>query len=395
MANNAFAAIRLTGGTAGCLDDIIHTNLTDGDMAFITDKSGAIAYTLYWDSSSTASEDTTAPGIVIIPDSAPATGRWLSATINTELDLDFICDSGGAKTVDFSTETLTVEGGTGIDTTGSAQKASVAIDSTVATLAGSQTLTNKTLTSPVVNTPTGIVKGDVGLGNVDNTSDATKDAASAILTNKTLTSPVIAEVVSGSSAADFTVTTGADKTLVLATPVWEDLIVSTAAVRLGGASAATEVAYKGGLVAGFGTGSDQNMYFTFQLPHAYKIGTDVEFHIHWTIAASGAGAGVENVEWLFTSSACSPNLAATFESWPTATDHAALVVDVQNITADNHMATEIATLTGTNFLASEVIICSLQRNVDTSDDYGDAAYVVQLDLHYQVDTMGSRTEWAK
>ena len=61
----------------------------------------------------------------------------------------------------------------------------------VVTLTGSQTLTNKTLTSPVINTPTGIVKGDVGLGNVDNTSDATKNAAAATLTNKTLTSPVI------------------------------------------------------------------------------------------------------------------------------------------------------------------------------------------------------------
>ena len=54
-----------------------------------------------------------------------------------------------------------------------------------------QVLTNKTLTSPVINTPTGIVKGDVGLGNVDNTSDVTKNAATVTLTNKTLTSPVI------------------------------------------------------------------------------------------------------------------------------------------------------------------------------------------------------------
>jgi len=50
-----------------------------------------------------------------------------------------------------------------------------------------QTLENKTLTSPVINTPTGIVKGDVGLGNVDNTSDATKNSATATLTNKTIT----------------------------------------------------------------------------------------------------------------------------------------------------------------------------------------------------------------
>jgi hypothetical protein len=48
------------------------------------------------------------------------------------------------------------------------------------------TLTNKTLTAPVINSPTGLVKADVGLGNVDNTSDATKNAASATLTNKTI-----------------------------------------------------------------------------------------------------------------------------------------------------------------------------------------------------------------
>ena len=38
-----------------------------------------------------------------------------------------------------------------------------------------------------------LVKGDVGLGNVDNTSDATKNAAAVTLTNKTLTAPTIAD----------------------------------------------------------------------------------------------------------------------------------------------------------------------------------------------------------
>jgi hypothetical protein len=63
------------------------------------------------------------------------------------------------------------------------------------------TLTNKTLTSPVINTPTGIVKGDVGLGNVDNTSDATKNAAAVTLTNKTLTAPLISEGAAPSTPA--------------------------------------------------------------------------------------------------------------------------------------------------------------------------------------------------
>lgn len=57
---------------------------------------------------------------------------------------------------------------------------------TVVGTTDTQTLTNKTLTGPVINSPTGIVKGDVGLGNVDNTSNATERAASATLTNKTI-----------------------------------------------------------------------------------------------------------------------------------------------------------------------------------------------------------------
>jgi len=44
------------------------------------------------------------------------------------------------------------------------------------------TLTNKTLTSPVINSPTGIVKGDVWLGNVDNTSDVDKPISTATQT---------------------------------------------------------------------------------------------------------------------------------------------------------------------------------------------------------------------
>ena len=43
----------------------------------------------------------------------------------------------------------------------------------------SQTLTNKTLTTPTISSPTGLVKGDVGLGAVDNTSDASKPVSTA------------------------------------------------------------------------------------------------------------------------------------------------------------------------------------------------------------------------
>ncbi len=59
------------------------------------------------------------------------------------------------------------------------------------------TLTNKTLTTPVINSPTGIVKGDVGLGNVDNTSDANKPISTATQTALDLKAPIASPTFTG------------------------------------------------------------------------------------------------------------------------------------------------------------------------------------------------------
>jgi len=86
-----------------------------------------------------------------------ATQQSIKAYVDSQVtaqDLDFQADSGGALSIDLDSETLTFTGGTGVDTSGSGNAVTFAIDSTVATLAGTQTLTNKTLTSPTLNTPT-------------------------------------------------------------------------------------------------------------------------------------------------------------------------------------------------------------------------------------------------
>lgn len=75
---------------------------------------------------------------------------YVDATVTAQ-DLDFQGDSGGALNIDLDSEVLDIAGGTGIDTSGSGNTLTVAIDSTVTTLAGTQTLTNKTLTSPKIN----------------------------------------------------------------------------------------------------------------------------------------------------------------------------------------------------------------------------------------------------
>jgi len=58
------------------------------------------------------------------------------------------------------------------------------------TLSGTQQLANKTLMSPLINTPSGLTKTDVGLANVDNTSDASKPVSSAAQTALDLKAPI-------------------------------------------------------------------------------------------------------------------------------------------------------------------------------------------------------------
>jgi len=60
-----------------------------------------------------------------------------------------------------------------------------------------ETLTNKTLTSPVINTPTGITKSDVGLANVDNTTDAGKPVSTATQTALDLKAPLASPTFTG------------------------------------------------------------------------------------------------------------------------------------------------------------------------------------------------------
>ena len=102
---------------------------------------------------------------------------YVDAQITAE-DLDFQADSGGALSIDLDSETLTFTGGTGIDTSGSGNAVTFAIDSTVATLTGSQTLTNKILTSPTITTPT--VTGAMTATSV-TTNDVTTNGSNADL----------------------------------------------------------------------------------------------------------------------------------------------------------------------------------------------------------------------
>ena len=164
---------------------------TTGTITYGSLSDGTITITAFADEDDMSSDSAT-----LVP-----TQQSVKAYVDSQVtaqDLDFQGDSGGALSIDLDSETLTIAGGTGLDTTGSGNTLTVAIDSTVATLTGSQTLTNKTLTSPVISS----ISNTGTLTLPTSTDTLVGRATTDTLTNKTLTSPVINGSVSGTAILD-------------------------------------------------------------------------------------------------------------------------------------------------------------------------------------------------
>jgi len=86
----------------------------------------------------------------------------------------------------------------------------------IAERSNAATLTNKTLSSPIISNPSGLVKGDVGLGNVDNTSDASKPISSATQAALDLKAPLASPALTGTPTAP-TASPGTNNTQVATT----------------------------------------------------------------------------------------------------------------------------------------------------------------------------------
>ena len=176
---------------------------------------------------------------------ALATQQSIKAYVDAQVtaqDLDFQADTGGALNIDLDSETLTLTGGTGIDTAGSGNTVTFAIDSTVATLTGTQTLTNKTLTTPIIATisNTGTVTLPtatttlVGRDTTDTLTNKTIDAD-----NNTISNLEVDNLKSGVLDTDLTSVAATDTTLASAKAIKSYVDTQVAAVPVGDITAVT------------------------------------------------------------------------------------------------------------------------------------------------------------
>jgi len=119
-------------------NNVISTTVTAQEVTFNLDNTGVTA--------AAYGSSTDIPVITV-----DSQGRITAATVaGISTDLGIAGDTG-ADTISIGTDTLQFTGGTGINTSIASDTVTYSIDNTVATLTGSQTLTNKTLTTPTIS----------------------------------------------------------------------------------------------------------------------------------------------------------------------------------------------------------------------------------------------------
>ncbi len=198
-------ALYINSSADGQLDIVADTEVQIAaptiDINGDADVSGTLTYGSLSDGSITITafvdEDNMVSNSATLVPTQQSVKAYVDAQVTAQ-DLDFQADTGGALNIDLDSETLTLTGGTGIDTSGSSNTVTFAIDSTVATLTGSQTLTNKTLTTPIISS----ISNTGTLTLPTSTDTLVGRATTDTLTNKTLTSAVLNGTISGTSIKD-------------------------------------------------------------------------------------------------------------------------------------------------------------------------------------------------
>lgn len=169
--------------------------------------------------------------------------------------------------------------------------------------------------------------------------------------------------------------------------VWDDLRFPASQLgRPASNSAQLNDSYFSGQVLDFTSGNkDQTVQFNAQMPHSWQEETDVDLHLHTTGSLDATGT----VQWVGTYTWAS--IDASF-----ATEIDFSVTQDVSVGDDWHMFADLVDITGDDQFFSSMLIMSVTRQgTSASDTYGGDIHLLEADLHYISDTVGSREELAK
>jgi hypothetical protein len=189
----------------------------------------------------------------------------------------------------------------------------------------------------------------------------------------------------GGSTNGIKINKGGELTLLGTATVFQDLSLAAHSLRAG-ATPPTWTAWNGTLYAPeFINAATTDLHGSFELLHDYKQGSDLDFHIHWSPSTTNAG----NCKWGLDFSIV--NIDGTFAAPTTIT-----ITPAASGTVLKHSLTSFGTISGAGLTIGAVIDFRIYRlGSDAADTFTGSAFLHNCGMHYEVDTMGSKTATAK
>jgi hypothetical protein len=164
---------------------------------------------------------------------------------------------------------------------------------------------------------------------------------------------------------------------------WDDLRAPASGINPAGSVAPPAVNTTDGSLT-FSTNDAVCVWF--QLPHDWKEGTDLHLHIHWSKSTSASGTVNWQTKYKWA------NIGDTMPSFSSLVSGTVKVADSD--TADKHALLEFADISGTGKTLSSMLCVYLIRTL-AGDSYAADANLYEIDIHYERDSFGSRTEYTK
>lgn len=171
---------------------------------------------------------------------------------------------------------------------------------------------------------------------------------------------------------------------------WEDLRFPATGINpTGPASPPTVDDTIAGLL--FSSTVENTVAIIAQLPHSWEAGTTLDPHIHWQKTTSAAGG----VYWQLKYRWCS--IGGVMDAgWTTIGSSTPASATPDTNTADKHLITEVSDIVATGYGISDMLIMQLSRLVsDPTDDYGASARLLEFDIHYKINSVGSNNQYSK
>ncbi len=171
---------------------------------------------------------------------------------------------------------------------------------------------------------------------------------------------------------------------------WDDMRIIPGAFVFAGLNDPTIVDWQPG---GSGTtfkvyefATSNQAFFTVQVPHGYKEGSNLSVHIHWTPGTRGNEEADKTVAWKLDYSWA--NIDGTFGVSATAD-----MTDTCTGVDHAHLMTPAVDIPGTGKTISSMLVGRIYR--DTGDSWvgtlsGQRPILLEIDFHFEQDTIGSR-----